>query len=385
MSKALRNGCFGTIAVLAATACNVGKVPETATEPDPRDAGPLNATYSIDGSSFTLRDGQFEMPAAPGSAATITLNVFGAPAYGELDDDREADAAVILVVESGGSGTFYYLAAAIKGEDGYRGTNAVLLGDRLLPQFVRVQNRAIAAGFRDRAPSESFASTPTIDVTRYAILEGQTLTPVPSDSEQSGWVTIGHEVLAFAPCGKDDESWLPGQSPAMADIRTSYEKTISEARPYAPLYMVLNGSFMDPPRDGFGADYDSAFFATKLIDIKLTGNCRDEFISILAPTPGTRIESPLLIKGRARGTWFFEGDFPVVLEDIEGNELSRSFVSAQGEWMTKEFVPFTGTLSFTNPVKDLRGRLIFRKDNPTDRPELDDATAIPVIVAAGPR
>ena len=52
--------------------------------------------------------------------------------------------------------------------------------------------------------------------------------------------------------------------------------------------------------------------------------------------------------------------------------------------MTKDFVPFTGTLSFTNPVEALRGRLIFRKDNPTDRPELDDSTAIPVVVAAGP-
>ena len=204
-----------------------------------------------------------------------------------------------------------------------------------------------------------------------------------SDSEQSGWVTVGHEVRAFAPCDSDKESWLLGRSPALPDIRSSYEKTTSGARPYAPLFMALTGRFMDPPHDGFGANYDSAFFATKLIDVKPAGNCRDEFISIEAPTPGAVIESPLLIKGRARGTWFFEGDFPVVLEDVEGNELSRSFVTAEGAWMTKEFVPFTGTLSFTNPVKGLRGRLIFKKDNPTDRPELDDSTAIPVIVAVG--
>ena len=384
MPNALRNGCLGTIVVFAVTACSVDRAPESATEPDQRDVGPLNTTYSIDGSSFTLVDGHFEVPAAPGSAAQITLTVFGTPAHGELDDDQQADAAVILVHQSGGSGTFYYLAAAIKGEDGYRGTNAVLLGDRLTPQFVRIQRRVIAAGFRDRGPSESFASTPTIDVTRYAILDDQTLIPVPSESEQSGWVSYGHEVRAFTPCGRDDESWLPGQSPALADIRASYEKTMSGTRPYAPLFMVVSGSFMDPPRDGFGADYDSAFFATKLIDVEPAGNCRDEFISIEVPTPGVVIESPLLINGRARGTWFFEGDFPVVLEDVEGHELSRSFVTAQGAWMTKEFVPFTGTLSFTNPVKDLRGRLIFRKDNPTDRPELDDSTAIPVIVGAGP-
>ena len=330
------------------------------------------------------------VPMVEGEAERRRVGSFSFPAeelvdevYGELDDDRAADAAVILVYQGGGSGTFYYLAAAIKGEDGYHGTNAVLLGDRLIPQFVRIQNRVIEASFMDRGPSESFASTPMIDATRYAILDDQILNVVPSAIEQSGWVTVGHEVRAFVPCGSDKESWVFGRSPALPDIRASYEKTMSGAHSDAPLFMVLTGSFMDSPRDGFGADYGSAFFATKLIDVKTAGNCRDEFISVEVPTPGAVIESPLLVKGRARGTWFFEGDFPVVLEDVEGNELSHSFVTAAGEWMTKDFVPFTGTLSFTNAVEGLRGRLVFRKDNPTDRPELDDATAIPVIVGTG--
>ncbi|MDH4047252.1 MAG: Gmad2 immunoglobulin-like domain-containing protein [Gammaproteobacteria bacterium] len=383
MLNAVRTGCRATAVILAVTACSVDEAPESGIAPGRADAGPLNTTYGIDGSPFTLRDGRFEMPAAPDSAAKITLKVFGAPAYGELDDDRETDAAVILVYQGGGSGTFYYLAAALGGEDGYRGTNALLLGDRVTPQFLRIQNRAIAIDFRDRGPAESFATAPTIDMTHFAILDGQSLIAVPSETEQSGWVTYGHEVRTFAPCDRDDESWLLGQSPALPDIRASYEKSMSRRPPYAPLFMVLAGSFMDPPHDGFGADHSSAFFAAKLVEVNPAGNCRDEFVSVETPLAGAIIESPLIIKGRARGTWFFEGDFPVALEDAEGNELSRSFLSAQGEWMTKEFVPFTGTLSFTNPVEGLRGRLIFRKDNPTDRPELDDSTAIPVIVGVG--
>jgi hypothetical protein len=46
--------------------------------------------------------------------------------------------------------------------------------------------------------------------------------------------------------------------------------------------------------------------------------------------------------------------------------------------MTKEFVPFEGTLTFKEPAAGGRGTLVFKKDNPTDRPELDDAMELPV-------
>jgi hypothetical protein len=47
--------------------------------------------------------------------------------------------------------------------------------------------------------------------------------------------------------------------------------------------------------------------------------------------------------------------------------------------MTKEFVPFEGILKFKLPATaGHRGILVFKKDNPTDRPELDDAMELPV-------
>ena len=45
--------------------------------------------------------------------------------------------------------------------------------------------------------------------------------------------------------------------------------------------------------------------------------------------------------------------------------------------MTKEFVPFEGTLTFKKPAPE-RGTLVFKKDNPTDRPELDDQMELPI-------
>lgn len=104
------------------------------------------------------------------------------------------------------------------------------------------------------------------------------------------------------------------------------------------------------------------------------------FIRIDNPRPNQIIKSPLLISGEARGNWFFEASFPVDLVDSDGRILVQSFATAQGEWMTSDFVPFTTTLTFTadENVYGKKGTLILRKDNPSALPEHDDALEIPV-------
>jgi hypothetical protein len=66
-----------------------------------------------------------------------------------------------------------------------------------------------------------------------------------------------------------------------------------------------------------------------------------------------------------------------VLMDDLGNTIAQGFASARGEWMTSEFVPFSAVLSFEAPGSGA-GRLILKKDNPSDRRELDDALVVPV-------
>ena len=102
-------------------------------------------------------------------------------------------------------------------------------------------------------------------------------------------------------------------------------------------------------------------------------------IRIDTPRPNQTIESPLIISGQARGTWFFEGDFPVVLTDWDGRIIGEGFVTAQGDSMTEEFVSFSGELLFELPELKNNGTLILRKDNPTGLPEHDDALEIPVF------
>jgi hypothetical protein len=376
----IRHILIGPIVALWIVGCNSKNSSELTRSLDElSEVDPVNAIYTIEGSDIQLRDGHFEMPAAPGSAAKITVEMFDTPAYGNLNGDGDIDAAVILVYQSGGSGTFYYLGAALNKAGNYRGTNALFLGDRIIPQAVTIENRTIVVDFADRAPSEPMAAAPTVDATKYAYIDGDSLEAVPEGSQESGWVTFGHEVRSFLPCNGNAEHWLLGSSPAISDLEKTYRTTMENALPYTPLFMVLTGSFMEPPSDGFGTDYEGAFFATGLIDADATGHCRKEFIAVESPAPGTVIESPLSIRGRARGTWFFEGDFPIILEDKNGDVVANGFMVAQGEWMTKEFVPFIGTLSFTRLTQGGRGSLVFKKDNPSDRQELDDEMSIPVF------
>lgn len=106
-------------------------------------------------------------------------------------------------------------------------------------------------------------------------------------------------------------------------------------------------------------------------------------IRVYSPHPGQSVKSPLVIKGEARGQWFFEATFPFELTDGNGQIITRSFATAKGEWMTKEFVPFEATLIFTidKNIYGKKGTLILRKSNASGLPEHDDALEIPVVFA----
>lgn len=100
----------------------------------------------------------------------------------------------------------------------------------------------------------------------------------------------------------------------------------------------------------------------------------NDIIRVDTPLPEATISSPLTVSGEARGTWFFEGDFPVILTDWNGLIIAEGYATADGQWMTEEYVPFSATLTFTpdTNVSD-RGSLILQKSNPSGLPENDDA------------
>ena len=104
---------------------------------------------------------------------------------------------------------------------------------------------------------------------------------------------------------------------------------------------------------------------------------KQDLVRVDEPRPNTTVSSPLIIRGEARGDWFFEASFPIRLVDENGKELGRSVATAKGEWMTEDFVPFESELNF-DAKSASGGMLILEKDNPSGLPENADELSVPV-------
>ena len=131
-------------------------------------------------------------------------------------------------------------------------------------------------------------------------------------------------------------------------------------------------------------------------------------IRIASPRPNHYLVSPVTITGEARGIWFFEATAPVKLIDEAGNVVAQGYItanptsptattgqppqagklknpgsiaseSAEATWMTTEFVPFTGELTFTAPATP-KATLVLEKDNPSGLPENAENLSIPVYL-----
>ena len=113
---------------------------------------------------------------------------------------------------------------------------------------------------------------------------------------------------------------------------------------------------------------------------------KSELIKLETPEPYVTITSPLNITGEARGYWFFEASFPVMLVNWDGLIITEGIATAGSEWMTEDFVPFSATLEFKTdfppnaPAFMKQGALILKKDNPSGLPEHDDALEIPIVL-----
>lgn len=102
-------------------------------------------------------------------------------------------------------------------------------------------------------------------------------------------------------------------------------------------------------------------------------------IVVVSPKKGQDVSSPIELRGKARGPWYFEASAPIKLTDLDGNILAQSYVMADGEWMTTEFVDFKGTLSYESPYKG-EALLVFMNDNPSGDPSRDKSLSIPVVL-----
>lgn len=183
-------------------------------------------------------------------------------------------------------------------------------------------------------------------------------------------VLVGVAVFAYTMAQREEQS-TPTEPNSKTEA-TTYEECVAMGNPIMESY---------PPQctDAHGNHFTQHI-----------GNILEkrDLIRLAVPQPNMEITSPLTITGEARGYWFFEASFPVMLTNWDGLIIAEHYAQADGEWMTEEFVPFTSEVVFENPYKEgdpefmRRGTLLLKKDNPSGLPEHDDALEIPVLFSA---
>lgn len=144
-----------------------GSTPQGTSQPTPAPGSHKDISVEIEGQVVKLANGVAETEAAPGSASKIVTRYFGNEAAGDLNADGNADIAFLITQSRGGSGTFFYVVAALRTATGYAGTNAVLLGDRIAPQTTQVANGELTVNYADRKPGEPMVASPSVGVSKY--------------------------------------------------------------------------------------------------------------------------------------------------------------------------------------------------------------------------
>lgn len=102
-----------------------------------------------------------------------------------------------------------------------------------------------------------------------------------------------------------------------------------------------------------------------------------EYFKLESPVVNSEVSSPLVISGQAQGTMFFEGSFPVSIEDANGKVLGTDISKTDADWMTEKMVPFKATITFKKSTTKT-GFIVLKNDNPSGLPENEHSVKFPI-------
>jgi hypothetical protein len=121
---------------------------------------PLNGTYEIDGGKIALKNG-----------VAANARIFGVPTTGDISEDGLFDSVFFITVDNGGSGTFFYVVAALQKDGAYVPTNAIFLGDRISPQNITISKGQAVVNYVVRRDLDPMTASPSVGVTKYLIIK----------------------------------------------------------------------------------------------------------------------------------------------------------------------------------------------------------------------
>lgn len=105
---------------------------------------------------------------------------FGNELKTDLNGDGREDVVFLITQNPGGTGTFFYVVAAVNTEQGYVGSDGYLLGDRIAPQATEVSQNprhknVIVVNYADRAAGDPMTAEPSVGKSAYLKLDPATM------------------------------------------------------------------------------------------------------------------------------------------------------------------------------------------------------------------
>lgn len=140
---------------------------------------PDAATYvSILDTPVTLVGGRYEgEPFVEGGASRPVVTLLGEPrAKSDIDGDGVVDVAVVLALNTGGSGTFIYLALVTSQNGNGENPAATLLGDRVRVTAIEIATGEIQAELLDFAPGDAMCCPTLPRRAAWVLREGELVT-----------------------------------------------------------------------------------------------------------------------------------------------------------------------------------------------------------------
>ena len=111
-------------------------------------------------------------------------------------------------------------------------------------------------------------------------------------------------------------------------------------------------------------------------------NANADDITIELPFPGATVGHTFSVFGAARGRWFTNGSFPVVVLSPAGDVVGGSGAATNppgGDWMTDEFVNYKTTIVLPDTFKG-PATLVLKKDNLSGLARNDGSISIQITV-----
>jgi heat shock protein HslJ len=182
-------GALLLVALTLATACGRAAMAEaTETGDTSGSLSPLteealkNAVYhsewAEDGTA-QLADGEYRMPIVEGSATELIIRLMDV-AFGDLDGDGVSDAAVVLVTDPGGSGTFFELAVVVNRDGNPEHVATISVGDRTQIEALSIEAGQVVIEMITHGPDDPMCC-PTQQVIQTYALRGDELVQVSSE------------------------------------------------------------------------------------------------------------------------------------------------------------------------------------------------------------